>query len=80
MRGYDYLSFLGSNALFANAELRFPLIEAALTPIGVIGGVRGVYDRYAYLEEKRAAFEKLAGLVDLIINPRPNVSPMVRSA
>src|ERR1700730_1256906 len=43
MRGYDYLSFLGSNALFANAELRFPLIEAALTPIGVIGGVRGVF-------------------------------------
>ena len=27
----------------ANAELRFPLIEAALTPIGVIGGVRGVF-------------------------------------
>ncbi len=29
--------------MFANAELRFPLIEAALTPIGVIGGVRGVF-------------------------------------
>ena len=28
---------------FANAELRFPLIEAALTPIGVVGGVRGVF-------------------------------------
>jgi hypothetical protein len=43
MRGYQYLSFVGQNALFANAELRFPLIEAALTPIGVIGGVRGVF-------------------------------------
>jgi hypothetical protein len=43
MRGYDYLSFVGQNAVFANAELRFPLIEAALTPIGVIGGVRGVF-------------------------------------
>jgi len=43
MRGYDYLEFLGQNALFANAELRFPIIEAALTPIGVIGGVRGVF-------------------------------------
>ncbi len=42
MRGYDYLSFVGSNVMFANAELRFPLIEAALTPIGVIGGIRGV--------------------------------------
>ena len=29
-------------AFFANAELRFPLIEAALTPIGVVGGLRGV--------------------------------------
>ncbi len=43
MRGYDYLSFVGQNVVFANAELRFPIIEAALTPIGVIGGVRGVF-------------------------------------
>ena len=42
MRGYDYLEFLGNKAFFLNAELRFPLIEAALTPLGVIGGVRGV--------------------------------------
>jgi hypothetical protein len=43
MRGYDYLEFIGQNAVFANAELRFPIIEAALTPIGVVGGVRGVF-------------------------------------
>jgi outer membrane protein assembly factor BamA len=43
MRGYDYLQFAGHNVVFANAELRFPLIEAALTPIGVIGGIRGVF-------------------------------------
>jgi outer membrane protein assembly factor BamA len=42
MRGYDYLQFLGNKAFFGNAELRFPLIEAALTPIGVVGGLRGV--------------------------------------
>ena len=42
LRGYDYLQFSGQNAVFANAELRFPLIDAALTPIGVIGGIRGV--------------------------------------
>jgi integrase len=42
----------------------------------VIGGVRGVYDRYAYLEEKREAFKKLAGLVALILYPQPNVTPM----
>ena len=43
LRGYDYLQFAGQNIMFANAELRFPLIEAALTPIGVVGGVRGVF-------------------------------------
>ncbi len=43
MRGYNFLSFVGQNATFANAELRFPIIEAALTPIGVIGGIRGVF-------------------------------------
>jgi hypothetical protein len=42
MRGYEYLQFLGQNAVFGNAELRFPLIEAMLTPIGVLGGIRGV--------------------------------------
>jgi hypothetical protein len=42
MRGYNYLEFIGHNAFFGNAELRFPLIEAMLTPIGVLGGVRGV--------------------------------------
>ncbi len=43
MHGYDYLQFAGQNVVFANAELRFPIIEAALTPIGVVGGVRGVF-------------------------------------
>ncbi|MGE3955804.1 MAG: hypothetical protein AB7H96_03725 [Vicinamibacterales bacterium] len=43
MRGYNYLSFVGQNSMYANAELRFPIIEAALTPIGVIGGIRGVF-------------------------------------
>ena len=42
MRGYEYLEFLGSEAAFLNAEIRFPFIEAMLTPIGVLGGVRGV--------------------------------------
>jgi hypothetical protein len=42
LRGYDFLQFVGDSGFFANAELRFPLIEAMLTPIGVLGGVRGV--------------------------------------
>ena len=40
LRGYDYLQFIGQNAFFTNAELRFPLIDAMATPIGVLGGVR----------------------------------------
>jgi hypothetical protein len=43
LRGYEYLEFLGNKAFFANAELRFPVIEAALTPIGVVGGLRAVF-------------------------------------
>ena len=42
LRGYEYLEFIGNKAFFANAELRFPLIEAALTPLGVVGGLRAV--------------------------------------
>jgi hypothetical protein len=41
MRGYDYLSFVGQRAFYLNAELRFPLIEAMATPIGILGGIRG---------------------------------------
>ena len=39
----------------------------------VIGGVRGVYDRHDFLEEKRQAFSALAGLVDRIVSPQANV-------
>lgn len=45
----------------------------------IIGGVRGVYDRYEFLDEKREAFEKLAGILVLILNPQPNVTPMRRA-
>ena len=43
MRGYDYNQFLGHKAFFGNAELRFPLIEAMATPIGILGGIRGAF-------------------------------------
>ena len=38
-----------------------------------IGGVRGVYDRHQYGEEMRHAYEAVAGLIEHIINPKPNV-------
>jgi integrase len=43
----------------------------------VIGGVRGIYDRHAFSEEKRAAFEALAALVERVLNPAAgNVVPL----
>jgi integrase len=44
----------------------------------VIPGVRGVYDRHEYFEEKAGAFEALALQVQRIINPQPNVVAMKR--
>ena len=57
LRGYEYLEFIGNKAFFANAELRFPLIEAALTPLGVIGGLRAV--AFANLGASQFAQNKL---------------------
>jgi integrase len=42
----------------------------------VIGGVRGVYDRHEYREEKARAFEMLARQIGRIITPTDNVIPM----
>jgi len=44
-----------------------------------VGGIEGVYDRYSYASEKAAALEKLATLIDAILNPRANVMPMTRA-
>jgi outer membrane protein assembly factor BamA len=43
MRGYEYRQFLGNKGFYGNAELRFPLINAMATPIGILGGIRGVF-------------------------------------
>jgi hypothetical protein len=42
----------------------------------VIGGVRGIYDRFEYAAEKRQALEALAAQVDRILYPQNNVIPM----
>jgi integrase len=44
----------------------------------VIPGVRGVYDRHEYFEEKAQAFEALAAQVQRIIEPQPNVVKIKR--
>jgi integrase len=44
----------------------------------VIGGVEGVYDRHSYREEMRVAYERLATLLNQIVDPQPNVVAMGR--
>jgi integrase len=41
-----------------------------------IGGVEGIYDRYAYRDEKADALARLAALINGIVHPRENVVPM----
>jgi len=45
-----------------------------------IGGVRGVYDRHAYRDEKARAFEALAAQIERIVRPLENVVPLARPA
>jgi hypothetical protein len=87
MRGYDYLGFLGNKGFFGDAELRFPIIEAALTPIGVVGGLRGVF----FFNFGAAGYEGIptevwtdkatieTPIIDYVINPlaTPFESPYV---
>ncbi len=43
IRSVYYYSIIGTESWFANAEFRFPLVNAASTLIGQIGPVRGVF-------------------------------------
>ena len=59
----------GLACLAATAQI---CVSAALSDANwfSMGGIRGTYDRYEYLDEKRQAFEALAGLVKLILKTR----------
>jgi integrase len=37
-----------------------------------IGGIRGIYDRFEYLDEKRDALERLAAMIASIVDPQPD--------
>jgi integrase len=56
-----------ARSLMSRAGTNTDIAERCLAHI--IGGVRGVYDRYAYYKEKKHAFEALAALVERIVNP-----------
>lgn len=63
-----------ARSLMSRAKVPTDHAERALGH--VMGGVRETYDRYEYLDEKRAAFEALAALVEKILNPTANVEEL----
>jgi integrase len=63
-----------ARSLMSRAKVPTDHAERALGH--VMGGVRETYDRYEYLDEKRAAFEALAALVSRILNPTANVAEL----
>jgi hypothetical protein len=60
-----------AKTLMARAGVRPDVSERVLAH--VIPGVEGVYDRYEYLTEKRDPLDRLASLIDRIVNPHDNV-------
>ena len=67
-----------ARTLLARAGVRDDIAERCLGH--VIKGVEKIYNRYAYLDEKRAAFEALAALVSRILNPVANVRELAPRA
>jgi integrase len=59
-----------AKTLMQRAKVRPDISERVLGH--VIGGVEGTYDRYSYLDEKRDALEKLATIVERMLNPAPS--------
>ena len=41
LRGYDFRTFVGNRAAFANLEYRFPLIDLIATPLFALRQIRG---------------------------------------
>ena len=59
-----------AKTLMVRAGVRPDISERVLGH--VIAGVEGTYDRHSYADEKRDALEKLAAMVERILNPLPS--------
>jgi integrase len=66
-----------ARSLLSRAGISADIAERCLGH--VMSGVRGVYDRHQYEREKLQAFTMLASLVDNTVNPKPNVTPLLRA-
>jgi len=65
-----------ARSLMSRAGVRPDIAERVMGH--AIAGIEGVYDRYAYRDEKADALARLAALIDGIVHPRENVVPMKR--
>jgi integrase len=66
-----------ARSLMSRAGVRPDIAERVLGH--TIAGIEGVYDRHSYRDEKAAALERLAALIDSIVHPRSaDVLPMKR--
>jgi integrase len=64
-----------AKTLMVRAGVRPDISERVLGH--VIAGVEGTYDRHSYADEKRDALEKLATMIERILEPLPsNASPI----
>jgi integrase len=59
-----------AKTLMVRAGVRPDISERVLGH--VIAGVEGTYDRHSYTDEKRDALEKLAAMIERILNPPPS--------
>jgi integrase len=66
-----------ARSLMSRAGVGADIAERCLAH--VIGGVRGVYDRHAYRDEKAHAFAVLAALVERIVKPPADNVVLLRS-
>jgi len=67
-----------AKTLMVRAGVRPDISERVLGH--VIPGVEGIYDRYAYLDEKRDALEALVRLIKQIAEPAPAASTFLEAA
>ena len=66
-----------ARSLLSRAGVRPDIAERVLGH--AMAGIAGVYDRHSYREEKADALRRLANLIDDIVHPRENVTPMRRA-
>jgi integrase len=67
-----------ARSLMSRAGIRPDIAERVMGH--AINGVEGVYDRHSYADEKRDALAALANLIDSIVHPRDNVTPLRKRA